>query len=330
MSDPLLEVRDLRTWFFRRDGLSRAVDGVSFDVAEGETVGIVGESGCGKSVTALSLLGLHPSPPGRVMEGSSVRLRGEELVGADPSRLREIRGRDVGMIFQEPAAALDPVRPVRVQVAEALVVHGRGSWRAALPRSDELLAEVGLGDVARVGRAYPHQLSGGMCQRAMIAMAVACEPALLIADEPTTALDATVQGQILDLLGGLRARRRMSMLLITHDLGVVAEMCDRVLVMYAGRIVETGTVDQLLDDPRHPYTVGLLDSLPDAGHAGGRLRPIGGSVPPSTAWPTGCRFRDRCPHAMPRCRSEPDLAVPGEGRHVRCWLAETPSGGAGA
>jgi oligopeptide/dipeptide ABC transporter ATP-binding protein len=318
----LLEVRDLRTWFFREDGLSRAVDGVSFSIGEGETVGLVGESGCGKSVTALSLLGLQPAPSGRVMEGSSVRWKGEELVGADPARLRRIRGQEVAMIFQDPSVSLDPVRSVRTQVAEAMVVHGRARRQAALDRADQLLAEVGLPDVARVGRAYPHQLSGGMCQRVMIAMALACEPGLIVADEPTTALDATMQAQILDLLSYMRERHRMSLLLITHDLGVVAELCDRVLVMYAGQIVEAGFVEELLADPRHPYTLGLLGSLPDAEGGDRRLRPIDGKVPPSTAWPTGCRFRDRCPSAMPRCLTEPDLLVPSEGRLARCWLAE--------
>jgi len=321
VSDPLLEVRDLRTWFFQEDGLSRAVDGVSFSIAEGETVGLVGESGCGKSVTALSLLGLQPNPSGRVMQGSSVLWMGEELVGAAPARLREIRGQEVAMIFQDPSVSLDPVRSVRTQVAEAMVVHRRAHRKAALARADQLLAEVGFREVARVGRAYPHQLSGGMCQRVMIAMALACEPALLVADEPTTALDATTQAQILDLLARLRERHGTSMLLITHDLGVVAEMCDRVLVMYAGRIVETGLVQELLSDPRHPYTQGLLGSLPDARGGRGPLRPIEGRVPPSTAWPAGCRFRDRCPSAMPRCRTDPELTAPSEGRLVRCWLA---------
>ncbi|HSM61271.1 MAG TPA: ABC transporter ATP-binding protein [Longimicrobiales bacterium] len=319
MSAPLLEVRDLRTWFFKEEGLARAVDGVSFEVGEGETVGIVGESGCGKSVTALSILGLHARPSGRILEGSSVRFRGEELVGAPEARLRRLRGGDISMVFQEPATSLNPVRRVGAQVAEALVVHGRSDRRAAGARTGELLAEVGLDDAQRIARAYPHQLSGGMCQRVMIAMALACEPALLVADEPTTSLDVTTQAQILDLLASLRARHGMSLLLITHDLGVIAEMCDRVLVMYAGQIVESGTADEVLRDARHPYTRGLLASVPRRAGTG-RLAPIPGVVPAASAWPGGCRFRDRCPSAMPECRREPPTVQLSAGRGVACWL----------
>ncbi|RMH22283.1 MAG: ABC transporter ATP-binding protein [Gemmatimonadetes bacterium] len=322
----LLEIRDLRAYFHTDQGVARAVDGVSFDVREGETLGLVGESGCGKTVTSLSVMGLLPQPPGRIEAGSSIRFAGEELVGAGERRLRSLRGNEIAMIFQEPMTSLNPVYPVGDQIAEALRLH-RGMTRAeARARTVELLAEVGIPEPARRYDEYPHQLSGGMRQRVMIAMALSCEPRLLIADEPTTALDVTIQAQILDLLAGLRRAHGMSMLLITHDLGVVAEVCDRVVVMYAGQVVESGTVEEVFYDPRHPYTRGLLQSVPDVAAAGGerRLNPIPGLVPSPTAWPDGCRFHDRCGVAEPRCAGTPPplFELGRADRACRCWLEE--------
>ncbi len=330
MSEALLQLRELRTWFETDQGVARAVDGVSLDVHEGETVGLVGESGCGKSVTALSVMGLLPSLVRDIRPGSSIRFRGEELVAAPRRRLRELRGNEISMIFQEPMTSLNPVQRIGRQVVEPLRWHrkvGRADARAA---GVTLLREVGLGDPEREFDAYPHELSGGMRQRAMIAMALACEPALLIADEPTTALDVTIQAQILELLAGLRKRLGMSLLLITHDLGVVAEVCDRVVVMYAGQVVEQGTVEEIFRHPVHPYTRGLLDSLPRLTGPRAPLTPIPGAVPAATAWPEGCRFRPRCPHAWERCAVEPppllDVASDdSSGQRARCWLVEEPA-----
>jgi peptide/nickel transport system ATP-binding protein/oligopeptide transport system ATP-binding protein len=322
----LLDVRDLRTWFDSERGVARAVDGVSFHVDAGETLGIVGESGCGKTVTALSLIGLVGKPAGRVVEGSSIRLRGEELVGAGEERMRAVRGGEIAMIFQEPAASLNPVYPVGDQIVEALRAHLGTSRKNARAEAVRRLAEVGIPDPERRVDAYPHQLSGGMSQRVMIAMALACEPALLVADEPTTALDVTVQAQILQLLGELKARHGMALILVTHDLAVVAEVCDRVAVMYAGRIVETGGVEDVFLRPAHPYTRALLDAIPVPGGAEGPLRGIAGNVPSATSWPDGCRFRPRCPLAFAKCVQEPDeIPLAGEERTARCWLA-SPSG----
>ncbi len=320
---PLLEVRELRTWFSSDAGTARAVDGVSFEVHPGETVGIVGESGCGKTVTSLSIMGLIPRPPGRIVEGSSIRFRGRELTDLGEGELRRIRGNEIAMIFQEPMTSLNPVYTVGDQIREALRLHrkmGRAEARAA---GVAALREVGIPEPEQRFDEYPHQLSGGMRQRVMIAMALSCEPDLLIADEPTTALDVTIQAQILDILAELRVRRGMAILLITHDLGVVAEVCDRVLVMYAGQVVESGTVEEIFRDPRHPYTRGLLDSLPRIEDRGRRLRPIEGTVPSPVSWPTGCRFRARCTEAWERCAEAPPL-LPVEGAHSgrssRCWL----------
>ena len=318
----LLEVSDLRTWFFTDQGVARAVDGVSFGVAEGETVGIVGESGCGKTVTSLSVLGLLPSPPARIMPGSSIRLRGEELVGAPERRLRAVRGNDISMIFQEPMSSLNPVYSVGDQIVEALRVRSRMDRAAAREEAVRLLTEVGIPEPRRRLSEYPHQLSGGMRQRVMIAIALSGEPDLLIAGEPTTALDVTIQAQILELLADLQTRRGMAVLLITHDLGVVAEVCDRVVVMYAGQVVESGTAAQIFGAPSHPYTRGLLNSLPVLDQRGHRLTPIVGTVPNPTAWPVGCRFADRCPERFERCEEPPPLLpVPdAAGREARCWL----------
>jgi peptide/nickel transport system ATP-binding protein/oligopeptide transport system ATP-binding protein len=327
-SDAVLSVRDLRAWFFTDQGIAKAVDGVSFDVHAGETLGIVGESGCGKTVTSLALLGLLPQPPARIMDGSSVRLRTEkaveELVGAPETRLRALRGNDISMIFQEPMSSLNPVYTVGDQIAETLRLHRGMSRAAARTAVVELLDEVGIPDASRRVDEYPHQLSGGMRQRVMIAMAIACAPKLLIADEPTTALDVTIQAQILELLAGLRRTHGMAVMLITHDLGVVAEVCDRVIVMYAGQVVETGSVEDIFARPAHPYTRGLLGSLPSLEARGRRLTSIPGTVPSPLRWPAGCRFLARCPLAGEGCERPQDLAAVGDdGRAARCWRATT-------
>jgi peptide/nickel transport system ATP-binding protein len=320
----LLEVTDLRTYFKTDAGVARAVDGVSFRVGAGETLGIVGESGCGKTVTALSVLALIPSPPGEILNGSSIRFNDEELLKAAPARLREIRGNEISMIFQEPMTSLNPVLRVGRQIEEVLRLHRGLDKREARAAGVALLAEVGIPDPEDRYDCYPHHLSGGMLQRIMIAIALSCEPRLLIADEPTTALDVTVQAQILDLLAGLQDRHGMALLLITHDLGVVAEVCDRVVVMYGGQIVETGTTENILTRPEHPYTKGLLASLPGSGDRDVRLNPIPGSVPSPVNWPEGCRFRDRCPVAEERCaESVPELLPLAQDltRSARCWRA---------
>ncbi len=320
---PLLEVTDLRTYFTTDAGVARAVDGVSLQVEAGETLGIVGESGCGKTVTALSILGLIPSPPGEIVSGSSIRFNEEELLEVKPARLREIRGNEISMIFQEPMTSLNPVLTVGHQIEEVLRLHRGLKRREARAAGVALLAEVGISEPDQRYDCYPHQMSGGMLQRVMIAIALSCEPRLLIADEPTTALDVTIQAQILDLLVSLQHKHGMALLLITHDLGVVAEVCDRVVVMYGGQVVETGTTEEILSHPKHPYTQGLLASLPGIGDRDVRLNPIPGTVPSAVDWPEGCRFRDRCSFAWDRCaESEPDLlsVVDGSSRSARCWL----------
>ena len=330
MTTPLLQVTDLRTYFFTDQGVARAVDGVSFSVAHGETVALVGESGCGKTVTSLSILGLVPDPPGRILEGSSIRLGGEELVGAAEERQRRLRGNEIAMIFQEPMTSLNPVFTVGEQISEPLRLHLGMGKRPARGRATELLNEVGIPEPARRFDEYPHQLSGGMRQRVMVAIALACEPTLLIADEPTTALDVTIQAQILELLAQLRERRGMAVLLITHDLGVAAEVADRVVVMYAGQVAETGTAAEVFGAPGHPYTEGLLASVPRVDRLGERLRPIPGVVPAPTEWPSGCRFADRCRYAWERCVAEPPPLLElesgrGEERAARCWLVAEPA-----
>jgi len=321
VSESLLSVTDLRTWFFTDQGVARAVDGVSLEVGEGEIVGIVGESGCGKTVTALSILGLLPGPQARIMEGSSIRLSGEELVGASESRLRALRGNAMAMVFQESDTSLNPLFPIGEQIGEVLRTR-KGLGRArARAESARLLDEVGIPDASRRLDDYPHELSGGMRQRATIAMALACEPSLLIADEPTSAIDVTIQAQILQLLTDLRRHRGMAVLFITHDLAVVAEACDRVAVMYAGQVVESASVGEIFRAPRHPYTRGLLASIPSLDEPERRLVPIAGSVPSPTAWPDGCRFRPRCPYAFEQCVDMPSLAaLSGDDGYLRCWL----------
>jgi peptide/nickel transport system ATP-binding protein len=325
---PLLEVNDLRTYFHTDAGTARAVDGVSFHVQQGEVLGIVGESGCGKSVTSLSIMQLIPRPPGEILDGSSIRFKGDELIGAGEKRLRDIRGNDIAMIFQEPMTSLNPVFPVGDQIGEALRLHRSMNKREARERSVEMLRLVGIPDPKARAGDYPHQLSGGQRQRVMIAMALACEPELLIADEPTTALDVTIQAQILDLLAELRSRLGMAVILITHDLGVVAEVCDRVVVMYAGQVVEHGTVEQIFADPRHPYTEGLLKAVPRLGVRQEKLAVIPGTVPSPLHWPVGCRFHDRCPYGWDKCVQEmpPLLQVSTDpSRIARCWLETNPA-----
>ena len=306
----LLEVKDLRTQFRTRAGVVRAVDGVSFHLDEGELLGLVGESGCGKSITSLSVMRLV-GPPGRIV-GGEILFAGENLLAASDERMREIRGDDIAMIFQDPMTSLNPVYTVGEQIAEALRLHRKLNRKQARDAAVEAMREVAIPDPGRRADDYPHQLSGGMRQRVMIAMALACDPRLLIADEPTTALDVTIQAQILELIDELRRTRNLAVLLITHDLGVVAEVADRVAVMYTGRIVEESPVDELFARPKHPYTEGLLRSVPKLTEAGvnraNRLQTIEGTVPKPTNLPEGCHFAPRCPHRMPRC-TEGDLPL---------------------
>jgi oligopeptide/dipeptide ABC transporter ATP-binding protein len=320
----LLEVTDLRTYFHTGEGVARAVDGVSFSVDRGEVLGIVGESGCGKSVTSLSIMGLV-AEPGRIEEGSRIEFGGRDLTALSPRRMRDVRGNDIAMIFQEPMTSLNPVYPVGDQIAESLRQHRGMGKREARRRAIEMLRLVGIPVPEERVDEYPHQLSGGMRQRVMIAMALANGPDLLIADEPTTALDVTIQAQILELLLELRREMGMAVVLITHDLGVVAEVCDRVVVMYAGQVVEEGPVEAIFQRPAHPYTQGLLAAVPRPDERAGRLAVIPGTVPAPTRWPAGCRFRDRCPYAWPLCADEqPRLLGAGADQAARCWLVEHP------
>ena len=326
-TSPLLRVRDLITSFRTDSGPLRAVDRVSFDVPEGATVGVVGESGCGKSVTSLSILRLIASPPGRI-ESGTIEFGGKDLLSLPEREMRAIRGNDISMIFQEPMTSLNPVYTVGAQIIEAIRLHQKRSRREARERAIEMLRLVGIPSPETNVGAYPHELSGGQRQRVMIAMALACEPKLLIADEPTTALDVTIQAQILELLRDLQQKMKMSVILITHDLGVIAEQADHVLVMYAGRIVESAPVKELFAHPRHPYTRGLLESIPrtgirrEYGRPPERLRTIEGIVPDLRHVPPGCRFAARCPMAIPQCTAtDPQLVAIGEGRLSRCLRA---------
>jgi oligopeptide/dipeptide ABC transporter ATP-binding protein len=323
----MLEVSHLTTVFDLAAGPAPAVDDVSFDVRPGETLGLVGESGSGKSVTAFSIMRLV-QPPGRIA-GGSIRFKGRELLTLPEAEMREVRGAGIALIFQEPMTALNPVFTIGDQVAETLLVHGRVTRRDARARVVELLGAVRLPDPAARARDYPHQLSGGMRQRVLIAMAIACKPSLVIADEPTTALDATIQAEILDLLGEMKSAFNLSLLLITHDLGVVAETADRVAVMYAGRIVEHGPVREIFRDPKHPYTRGLLGSRPGVAR-GQRLRAIDGSVPVLGAFPAGCAFHPRCPDRFEPCSSSPppEYGV-GPGHGARCYLHDRHHAAAG-
>jgi oligopeptide/dipeptide ABC transporter ATP-binding protein len=319
VSETLLEIRDLHTHFFTEEGVVRAVDGISFDVRAGETLAVVGESGSGKSVTSLSILRLIPSPPGRIVSGS-IRFRGRDLLQLSPEAMRRIRGREISMIFQEPMTSLNPVYSCGEQIMEALMLHERLPRGAARARAIDLLRMVGIPSPEQRVDEYPHQMSGGMRQRVMIAMALACKPAILIADEPTTALDVTIQAQILELLKRLQGELGMAVVLITHDLGVVAETADRVVVMYAGQVVESCEARALFRRTLHPYTAGLLRSLPRIGTRE-PLRVIPGSVPDPIAFPPGCRFAPRCPVAEPRCGTPVPLTELEAGHLVRCVRA---------
>ena len=321
-SAPLLSVQDLSVEFRTRRGTARVLDGVSFELRRGETLGVVGESGCGKSVTALAILRLIAQPPGRIA-GGRVMFEGRDLLQLSEPDMRDVRGNRISMIFQEPMTSLNPAYTVGDQIAEAVRLHEGLSRRDALQRAQEMLDAVGIPDPARRVHEYPHQFSGGMRQRVMIGMALACKPDLLVADEPTTALDVTVQAQIFDLIADLRAKTGTAVMLITHDMGAVAEMTDRVVVMYAGHIVESGAVAEVLREPLHPYTRGLIACAPGARTAlpGEFLDEIPGTVPSLIERGAGCLFADRCKHVMPRCRSDlPPHTVPAAGRSVMCWL----------
>ncbi len=315
----LLEVDQLQVHLFTNRGLVRAVDGVSFSLEAGRSLGIVGESGCGKTMTALALMRLIPMPPAQIV-GGSIRFDGEDVVAMDDARLLALRGNKIAMIYQDPMTTLNPVFTVGEQIAESVRLHRRDGRHAAFLRAVEMLKLVGIPDPDRVARAYPHQLSGGMRQRAVIAMALACDPKLLIADEPTTALDVTIQAQILELLRRLRDDLGTGIILITHDLGVIADLVDEVVVMYAGKLVEHAPVRQLFAAPQHPYTRGLLRSVPSLDMRERRLKTIDGTVPPAHAMPTGCRFNPRCALVMDVCREkEPPLVDVGGGTRAACW-----------
>ncbi len=325
---PLLRIQNLKTYFYTEDGIVKAVDGVDLEVYPGEVLGLVGESGCGKSVTSLSIMRLI-APPGKIVEGE-IWFDGQNLLSLPEKQMIAIRGNRISMIFQQPQTALNPVFKVGDQIVEVLQIHRQMDRKTAWERAVEMLRLVGIPDPERRAQAYPHELSGGMAQRVMIAMALACEPALLIADEPTTALDVTIQAQILDLMRNLRQQINTAIILITHDLGVVAEMAERVAVMYAGQIVEQADVNTLFDTPLHPYTQGLLESIPVLGEFKERLAVIPGSVPNLINLPPGCRFAPRCQarvkYSLKICEQEmPALQEIVPGHRVRCWLyQQTP------
>ncbi len=326
--DAVLDVEDLQTWFYTRQGILKAVDKVSLSVRRGETLAVVGESGCGKSITALSIMRLIQSPPGRIV-GGKVRLEGRDLLTLGEAQMRAIRGNDISMIFQEPMTSLNPVLSIGSQIGEAVILHQDRSKRAAMEKAVEMLRVVGIPDPERRAREFPHQLSGGMRQRTMIAMALSCNPKVLVADEPTTALDVTIQAQILALILELQQKLGTAVILITHDLGVVAETAQRVVVMYAGRKVEEADVGALFSEPLHPYTRGLMGSIPRLAGARGpaqrakRLKEIPGMVPALSNLPPGCVFAPRCEHAADRCRAEyPDYREMRPGHWAACWYAE--------
>jgi oligopeptide transport system ATP-binding protein len=321
----LLAVTDLHTQFFTRDGVVRAVDGVSFELDQGETLGIVGESGCGKSVTALSLMRLIPQPPGKIVKGAII-FDGQDVLKMDDDEVRGIRGNNIAMIFQDPMTSLNPVLTISRQISEALELHLKMDKSESRKRTIELLDLVNIPSAKKRLDDYPHQFSGGMRQRVMIAMALSCNPKLILADEPTTALDVTIQAQILELLDRLQRELGMAVVLITHDLGVVAGHADRVVVMYAGRVVETAETEALFEHPTHPYTEGLLAAVPRIDAPRARLHAIPGQVPAATAWPSGCRFHPRCPYAWDKCvAQEPPLLETGmPGHKARCWLVSEP------
>jgi len=322
MTNQLLSIRGLKTIFTTDDGTAAAVDGLDLDVRHGETLGLVGESGCGKSVTALSIMRLIQSPPGEIVSGE-VSFEGTDLLKLSESAMRKIRGNDISMIFQEPMTSLNPVFKVQDQIAEVFRVHRDMSRSEAAEAAMGMLRKVGISSPEKRAKDYPHQMSGGMRQRVMIAMALACDPKLMLADEPTTALDVTIQAQILELMNEIKAEKGTGIILITHDLGVVAEMADRVAVMYTGKIVEEAPADNLFSSPQHPYTIGLLQSIPRIGEAAGRksrLHVINGMVPDMRKLPPGCTFQDRCPEVQEICKEPPALEKKSSGHLVRCWM----------
>ena len=317
--EKLLEVKDLKTYFYTEEGTVRAVDGLSFSLDERETLAIVGESGCGKSVTAFSILKIFASPPGKIV-GGSIHYKGKDLLSLNEKEMRTIRGNDISMIFQEPLTSLNPVFTIGYQIMDPLILHQKMNKHEARKKAIEMLKLVGIPAPEKVIDDYPHQLSGGMRQRVMIAMALACNPKILVADEPTTALDVTIQAQILDLIGKIKRETDTSIILITHDLGVVAQIAQNVMVMYAGQAVEYADVRSIFKDPLHPYTIGLLKSIPVLGEKRDSLYSIEGTVPSLRDYPKGCRFAPRCEKAHDRCFQEvPDLIDLPDGRKVRCW-----------
>jgi peptide/nickel transport system ATP-binding protein len=318
-AQPILKVDNLHTQFHTDDGIARAVDGVSFDLYPGKTLGLVGESGCGKSVTSLSIMRLL-SHPGRITQGT-ITYQDRNLLSLSEQDMRNVRGNDVAMIFQEPMTSLNPVYTCGFQIDEAVMCHQHLDKDAARKKTIDMLRLVGIPAPEQRANEYPHQLSGGMRQRVMIAMALSCNPDVLIADEPTTALDVTIQAQILELLGDLQKRLNMAVLLITHDLGVIAEVADHVAIMYAGQIVESGPVDTIFHNPKHPYTQGLLASVPRLDETRERLSVIKGSVPNAKHFPQGCRFASRCALAQDQCHHQPTFVEIGTAHHVACWLA---------
>lgn len=319
----LLDVKELETTFFTDDGAIPAVDHISFDIKEGEILGIVGESGCGKSVTSLSIMGLVPSPPGKITNGE-ILLDGNNIVKYNAKQMRSVRGKDIAMIFQEPMTSLNPLFTIGNQLVEAIRIHNKDwSKKKAEARAIEIMKLVGLPRAEQLMKDYPHQLSGGMRQRVMIAMALVCDPKVLIADEPTTALDVTIQAQILKLMRDLNERLNTAILLITHDLGVVAETCERVIVMYAGQVIEEAPVREIFNNPKHPYTQGLIKSVPDMRYKKDSLYSIPGSVPKPGSIRQGCRFAPRCEYAMETCtKSNPELYQTGKNHKARCFLVE--------
>ncbi|MDO5545959.1 MAG: ABC transporter ATP-binding protein [Eubacteriales bacterium] len=322
----LLRVRGLKTYFYTEDGVMPSVDDVDFDLHAGETLAIVGESGCGKSVTSLSVMGLIQSPPGKIVDGQ-ILYRGTDLLKLSKKEMRNIRGNEISMIFQEPMTSLNPVFTVGSQIADAYVIHRKLSKKAAWEKTVEMIRMVGIPDPEKMADKYPHELSGGMRQRIMIAMALACEPRILIADEPTTALDVTIQAQIMQLLKDLKNKTGTSIIIITHDLGVVAQIAQTAMVMYAGQVVEYAPARAIYKDPLHPYTVCLLKSVPQLGQEVDTLFSIQGMVPSPKDYPKGCRFSPRCPCACPLCaEAEPPFVTMEDGRRVRCWKYDEKEG----
>ncbi|KAB2445025.1 ABC transporter ATP-binding protein [Bacillus luti] len=318
--EEVLQVKDLKTHFFTDEGVSKAVDGVNFSVSKGETLGIVGESGCGKSITSLSIMRLIDRESGSKIEGS-ILFKGKDLLQQKEAEMRAIRGNQISMIFQEPMTSLNPVYSVGEQIAEAIRIHQKLNRKEAWNKAVDMLKLVGIPSPEKRAKQEPHELSGGMRQRIMIAMALACNPDLLIADEPTTALDVTIQAQILSLMKSLQKQLGMGIIMITHDLGVVSETCDRVAVMYAGKIVEYADIEHIFTNPKHPYTIGLLQSLPRLDTDQEELQTIPGSVPSPYHMPSGCRFADRCTHATELCHNTlPELQLTQDGSEVRCWM----------